>query len=414
MTSRVMVYSHDTFGMGNIRRMLAVSEHLLDSVSNCSVLLVTGSPIVHEFRAKPGLDYIKLPCLSRTGREEYTTKSLGTDITQTIQMRSNLIRAAARDFEPDVVLIDKKPDGVKQELQQTLLHLKENLPETRIGLVLRDILDDPATTTSVWSERDYWSTIRRFYSSVLILGDKKVFDARAEYRFPRDIRRMSTLCGYTRRSNSAENASIIRQAVLRTGKNSLVLVTPGGGEDGYALVEAYLASLPFLPNGHDVQSLIVCGPEMPAAHLQAIRNAAQGNDSITVLEFTGDMGSYMAAADVTVTMAGYNTVCEVLSFAKRAILVPRVRPVPEQHIRAERMSRLGLFTTLHPDYLTPVRMAEAVQCQLAQVSSNRPSGINLDGLTSVSTWVSQSLRKRRVLSLPNSMEVAWTTASPTF
>ncbi len=80
MARRVMVYSHDTFGLGNIRRMLSIATDLLENTTDTSVLLVTGSPMVQSFRLTPGLDYIKLPRLSRISRDEYSAKSLGIGI----------------------------------------------------------------------------------------------------------------------------------------------------------------------------------------------------------------------------------------------------------------------------------------------------------------------------------------------
>ena len=47
-----------------------------------------------------------------------------------------------------------------------------------------------------------------------------------------------------------------------------------------------------------------------------------------------------------VAMGGYNTFCEILSFDRRALLVPRSRPRLEQTIRAERAQALGLMRML--------------------------------------------------------------------
>ena len=77
---RLLVYSHDTFGLGNIRRMLAICEHLVEADVALSILLVTGSPVIHNLRLPARLDYIKLPCLTRRDFENYDVKYLGTKI----------------------------------------------------------------------------------------------------------------------------------------------------------------------------------------------------------------------------------------------------------------------------------------------------------------------------------------------
>src|SRR5688572_7246021 len=91
---QIIVYSHDTYGLGNIRRMLSLCEHLISASSDCSILLLTGSPLVHAFRLPQRLDYIKLPCLSRTNRDTYRASHLVADTEVTIRLRSRLILSA--------------------------------------------------------------------------------------------------------------------------------------------------------------------------------------------------------------------------------------------------------------------------------------------------------------------------------
>lgn len=410
MSLRVMVYSHDTYGLGNIRRMLAVSDHLLQAVPGVSVLLVTGSPMVHEFRLRPGLDYIKLPCLSRVGRDEYSAKSLGTDISQLMQLRSGLILAAARDFNPDVVLVDKKPDGVKHELKSTLAYLKKNKPCCRVALVLRDILDTAESTIASWKERKYFDTIREYFESVLILGGPAVFDAAKEYGFPEDIRRRTRYCGYLRRPVPCQaDSSRLRATLLQRGETRMVLVTPGGGEDGFALVRDYAKGAARLKN---VRSFIVCGPEMPEPQRGVIGRLAAKAPGVSVTEFTGDMIAYMGAADAVVSMAGYNTVCEILSLKKRAVAVPRAHPVQEQWIRGERMSRLGLLQAIHPDALTPAALMDGVERQLEAGPMQEEIPASLEGLEGVARWVRELSVRARVVETTG--RVKWNAVSVMF
>jgi predicted glycosyltransferase len=81
---KMLVYSHDTYGLGNITRMLAICQHLLEVIPDLSILLVTGSPVVHSLRLAELLDYIKLPSLNRVARGEYTTKYLSASLNDAI------------------------------------------------------------------------------------------------------------------------------------------------------------------------------------------------------------------------------------------------------------------------------------------------------------------------------------------
>jgi predicted glycosyltransferase len=112
-------------------------------------------------------------------------------------------------------------------------------------------------------------------------------------------------------------------------EEQLVLITPGGGGDGYRLVDTYLSGLAHLPTGHNIRSLILSGPEMPLPQRQALYQAAEQYPQVQICEFTDDLMSYMEAADTVVSMAGYNTVCEILSLSKRAVVV-------REHVRFAR------------------------------------------------------------------------------
>src|SRR5438067_13906674 len=90
---RILVYSHDTFGLGNIKRMLEISKHLVAAYGNASVLLISGSPVVHAFRISPRIDYIKLPCLARTLDVAYDVKFLGLGYDDTFSLWSPMIRS---------------------------------------------------------------------------------------------------------------------------------------------------------------------------------------------------------------------------------------------------------------------------------------------------------------------------------
>lgn len=374
---KLMVYSHDTFGLGNIRRMLSICKYLIDAIPDLSILIVSGSPMVQTFRIPQRLDYIKLPCLRRTDREGYSVKYLGTDIGETMRLRSELILSAVSHFSPDLFLVDKKPYGVKKELKGVLNYLRIHLPETKRVLLLRDILDSPEATIQTWKQNRYQEAVRLFYDRVFVVGSPEVFDPRKEYRLLPSVSEKVRLCGYIRREAGLKGGDAVRKE-LQLGDEKLVLVTPGGGEDGYRLVQTYLAGLEHLPAGLNVRSLIVCGPEMPEAQRKQLFQAAAGRPSVQITEFTDDLMSYMEAADIVLSMAGYNTVCEILSLKKRAIVVPRVHPVKEQLLRAERMARLGLLRMVHPDHLTPQSLAGALLEGLGPQKAGAPSPFPLE------------------------------------
>jgi predicted glycosyltransferase len=299
--------------------------------------------------------------------------------------------SAILDFQPDLVLVDKKPFGVGNELVPAFELLRRRHLRPRIVLVLRDILDSPEATKSVWRKNEYFEAIQSFYDEVLVAGSREVFDITKEYDFPPQASAKVTFCGYLRRSHVTRTREQQRAGLGLGASEPLVLVTTGGGEDGFRLVSAYLSGLGETHCAH--QSLVVCGPEMGAAERREVARLAEPHPRVTVASFTGEMMNLMNAADLVVCMGGYNTTCELLSLRKRAVMVPRTQPVQEQWIRAERLHRLGIFRTLHPDQLTPQTLMRAVEEELGR-SNVYPQGlyqIDLDGLPCIARRIQAQL-----------------------
>lgn len=382
---RILVYSHDTFGLGNIRRMLEISRHLVDSEPEVSVLIITGSPMLHAFRIPPRIDYVKLPCLARDVKGGYGSRYLDLDLQATVRLRANLIHSTILDFAPQLILVDKKPFGVEDELAGALEALPVRMRRPKLVLLLRDILDTPEATTRVWRKNHYFEAIDNHYDDVLVVGSPAIFDLRREYEFPPCAAGKVHFCGYIGRKPGQRKRADVR-AEFGVGEGEpLVLVTAGGGEDGDAMISAYVEGLAALASGRRPRSHIVFGPEMAADKREAIGRLAASLGGVSRQDFSDDMMSLMDAADVVVSMGGYNTVCELLTLHKRAVIVPRVRPVQEQCIRAERMAALGLLRYVHPDRLTPQGLLDTVLQETASLhgSGENPITIRLEGLDEV-------------------------------
>lgn len=394
---RILVYSHDTFGLGNIRRMLEISRHLVDSDPAVSVLLITGSPMVHAFRIPPRIDYVKLPCLARDLQGGYGSRALDLDLPSAVRLRANLIRSTILDFEPQLILVDKKPFGVEEELAGALAALPAGMRRPKLVLLLRDILDSPEATMRVWRRKHYFEAIDRHYDDVLVVGSPAVFDLRREYDFPPCAACKVHFCGYIGRQPSRRRREDVRAQLGAAAGAPMVLVTAGGGEDGDAMIAAYVEGLAALPPARRPRSHIVFGPEMAADRRARIGRLAATLDGVSTEEFSDDMMSLMDAADVVVSMGGYNTVCELLTLHKRAVVVPRVRPVQEQCIRAERLAALGLLRCVHPDRLTPRHLIDVVLEEIASLDgcAANPVTIRLDGLEQVGRAIFRLIGMRR-------------------
>lgn len=406
-STRLLVYSHDAFGLGNIRRTLKICDQLSKEIPDLSILLLTGSAMVHSFRMSPKMDYVKLPCVHRQARNKYIAKYLRTSFREISQMREDIIFASFKSFRPDIVLVDKVPVGIKGELLRSIEWLKSVQPSSKVILGLRDILDDPEHVRKLWERKNFFDTLERFYDSIWVFGSAQIYDLVAEYGFPESIARKLNYCGYIMQSPALrDKAEVRRELGIDGGK--FVLVTAGGGGDGYSLMKTYLKSLRGLgarTNGsadRTVHSVVVLGPDMPLHKkerlLQKIGTPA-GN--LKIMDFSTEILNYMNAADLVVSMGGYNTVCEILTLEKRAIVVPRVRPVTEQWIRTRRMQALGLVEMIHPEKLTPQHLTDKMVEILFETETglrqNAWQLLDTDGLPRISRFVAAEVKARSAL-----------------
>jgi predicted glycosyltransferase len=356
---RALFYSHDTLGLGHMRRSLAISEQLSSEMAGLSTLVLTGSAMAHGFRIPAGTDYIKLPSVRKLDNEVYGSRSLGVPFDVTLRLREELILNVTANYRPNFFFVDNVPLGMGGEVRRTLQYLRAESPDTRIFLNLRDILDDSAYIVPLWRRQGIVDVLDRLYDRIFIYGSADVYDLIREYELPETIREKTLFCGYIPRPVDKMASRRARSKMCGNGEK-LILVTAGGGADGNALIENYLHALPQIACDNSVASFVITGPDMEPR--EAGRLAAKGRrlPHTTCVDFCDDVLAYMDAADLVVSMAGYNTISEILSLRKRAIAVPRVHPRTEQLIRSERLQDLGLLRMIHPAELSPRRLAAEV------------------------------------------------------
>lgn len=369
-TPKILLYSHDTFGLGNIRRTLLLAGELSGQYPGAAVLMVTGSQMVHSFRIPDGVDYIKLPCLDRVDAERYEPRFLHSWSEEVKRTRSAILEKSVLGFEPDLMIVDKRPAGVDGELADTLRKIRRRRLPTKLVLGVRDILDEPERTRRTLQSNGSFEAIERFYDEVWVYGSQSIFDTVKEYAFPERVAALTRFCGYLKRPTAPR---------VRDAGPPHVLVTTGGGGDGTSMIETYLEGLASLPRNVALRTTVVFGPQMSEGARLRVRGRFGYLADVTFSDFEPDLTRLYSESDIVVSMAGYNTVCELLSFGHHAILVPRAEPVREQLIRARLLAAQGLFDIVEPQDLKPATLISKVLSALKPVEVAR-APFDLDGL----------------------------------
>lgn len=356
---RILLYSHDTFGLGHTKRTISLGEAILERNPGAKVLYVTGSPMIQDLRLPHGMDYVKLPSAIKLGWEKYASRYLELPFDDFLRLRTRLISTAAREFRPDVFLVDHAPVGMSGEILPTLRTLHRS--GSRIVLGLRDVLDDPASVAAVWKKNRVIEVIRSFYDLILVYGMRKFYDPIHEYGIPPDVGRKTHFTGYVYKPRTVQPADRVRKR-LKIPEGPLVLVTVGSGEDGGPILKLVREALRVRPL-QGFSTLLATGPMCPDDVRLALME--EENKRILVGEFVEDLPSVIAASDLVVCMGGYNSLCELLAYGHRGIVLPRTAPRREQLIRASFLAKKGFVSCMVPNECTPLMLRDAIEAQLA-------------------------------------------------
>ena len=96
--NRVLIYSHDSFGLGHLRRCRTIAHALVDKFAGLKVLIVSGSPIIGSFDFKSRVDFVRIPGVVKLRGGDYTPLSDHIDLSQTLQLRSSIMEQTALTF----------------------------------------------------------------------------------------------------------------------------------------------------------------------------------------------------------------------------------------------------------------------------------------------------------------------------
>ena len=332
-TYNILMYSHDTYGLGHIRRTLAIASHL--RTPNVNILIITGSPIVGRFSFPPQIDFVRVPGMIKMTNEEYLPLSIKINTRHALKIRQTIITSTAKAFQPRLFIVDKAPLGLKREIIPTLQWINRCHGHTKTVLGLRDIMDDAASTKKDWEAKGVYDVLDRYYSEIWVYGNQDFYDPIREYHIPKDVSRKMVFTGYISRTvpKTGEISEVRREQRLDR-EQKLVVVTTGGGGDGYEHMDAYLRMLEAWGESPPFQTVMVTGPFMPKKRRMEIFNRAR-RIKVRTYRFYRRMERLIGAADVVVCMGGYNTICEILSQGKPSLIIPREQPRREQLIRAQ-------------------------------------------------------------------------------
>jgi len=389
----VLAYSHDGFGLGHLRRNTNIAARLVQDLPASNVLLLMGCPPGAFFRFPAGIDFVKIPSIVKVDAGVYQPLNLKVGLHKMKALRVSMIEKAAEAFKPDLFLVDHTPTGVWAELLPTLRMLRERKEPPRLVLGMRDIIDAPETVREQWRQEEIYQVIDRYYDEVLIYGCPWVFDTASEYGLDVELPGRFRYCGYVCSGESYRSLDEMRGR-LRVSKEKLVVVTGGGGGDAYPMLRACLDAFRLLGKTAPFEVILIAGPLMDAEQKRSLENEADGL-GVVLVSHVHESLDYVNAADLVITMGGYNSLVEVLRLRRKSLVIPRPGPRAEQIMRAKLFAERGLVDMISPRDLSPWKLAERLMADLER--DDYPAcdeTIELSGAAMVASRLAQLVGER--------------------
>ena len=392
-TWRIAIYCQDSLGLGHLRRNTIIGRQLLEACPEADILLFTDSPAGPFFQLPDGMDHVKLPSIRKVDAGQWQSTRLQIETAELLEWRSALLQKTLLHYQPDLFLVDHMPAGAVGELLPALEALKQARPDCFMVLGLRDILGAKDVIARTWQSDGAYEALGRYYHRALIYGDPWVFNTCEAYCLP-TLSYGIHYCGYVVNPGPVQPAQKFCRSV-GVSEGRFVYISAGGGADGNLLMRTYLRAIRLLGPRADFATLMAVGINAPDTLFEELEATAQGLP-IQLVPYVADGLSAIAAADLVVCMAGYNTLSELLSLRRKSLVVPRKGPSAEQKIRTSLFAGRGLIDALDPDDFCPESLAERLLADLERTDyPTRDEMMDMGGASRAAARISELLGKTR-------------------
>jgi len=389
---RLMIYTQDSYGLGHLRRTTNLANALVSIRKDLTILMVVDSPVAPFFELSERIDFVKLPTIIKVGAGVFRPDRLAVDYERIKNMRSHMILNILQNLQPEIVLVDHMPGGANNELLPALEWARTENNNMKFVLGLRDIIDDPKVTCDLWQRENVYETMEKYYSAVMIYGAPDCFATAEHYKIPHTAKKQIHYCGYVCNKSVNKEFNFLKMPGKKQEKPRVTVIA-GGGSDAFSLMTTFLDSLESNQLETPFNSMIVTGPFLPSAHSDLIRKRG-AKLGVAVYKSVEDTMLHVNESDLIVTMAGYNTLSEILYLQKRALVIPRMGPSREQSLRAAVFASRGLIHTLDPSKCTGPVLLEKILEVLGNLEIPQKSAIpNMSGVENASAILLNLLTK---------------------
>jgi len=385
-----MFYCQHVLGMGHFIRSMEIVRGLKDF----EVLFLNGGEIIKGFEFPKLVEVVNLhPLKSDAGFKDVQVVKGPQSFDEIKETRTNKILSEFERFKPDILIIELFPFGRRKfafELIPLLTRVRLTGGTTKVVCSLRDIL--VSKRDQARHEDQVCTTMNRYFDLLLIHSDPKFQKLEETFFRVKDIKTETTYTGFVVQKPQQYAGDEHDDVPVYDSEVPMVLVSIGGGRVGFELLECVIMASPIVEKNLQHNILIFTGPYLQEDQFLLLQNMIKSKQHITLRRYTTDFLSYMEKADLSISMAGYNTCMNILTTGTKALVFPFTgHQNEEQTIRAEKLEALGIVSMIRDCELQPSCMAGKIVHTLKTNSVS--STLDIEGVEKTATCLKEMFKK---------------------
>lgn len=371
---KLMFYCQHVLGMGHFVR----SMELVRGLKDFAVTFFNGGEVIPGFPLPPSVEIVQMPPLeSDENFKEIRSSDRTQGLDEIKDARVRCLLDGYQRLQPDILVIELFPFGRKQfafELVPLLAHIRLSGKKTKVVCSLRDILVSRKDETR--HEQRVCALLNRYFDAVLIHADPRMQRLDETFHSVDQLKTDIYYTGYVAEPAPARGESLPDDGISVEGGEPLILVSVGGGRVGAELLRASLeASAILMARQKRHRMAVFTGPYLPEEQFAELQRVAQRSPAVILKRYTAQFVALMARADLSVSMAGYNTCMNVVATGVPALVLPFTGGANnEQTLRARKLEALGIVGIIEAGEVAPERLAE----KIAEWLDAKPAPAQLD------------------------------------
>ena len=371
---KIIIYCQYVWGMGHLFRSLELAR----AFSGHQVILIAGGREV-DIELPEHVSLVRLPGLYMD--EQFTTL-MAEDANHSVEFiqhqRKVILVSLFQQHRPDVFMIELYPFGrtiFGFELQPLLdwIHMGR-FGDVKVVCSLRDILVEKRKQE--FYEERVINMLHTYFDLLLIHSDEQLLTLDETFSRMNDIQIPVVYTGFVAPKADPAAGRQLRQELVIGSAEKLVVVSAGGGRSGYSLLNCIMDAYPLMKQTDSIRIEMFAGPFREPDEFEKL--AAKAVNGIRIRYYTKRFLDYLSAADLSISLAGYNTCMNLIAARVPALIYPYSKQ-REQPLRVTKIDKLIPMKILRDKDIEPQRISHHIHDLLLEPRSAEPVPVNLDG-----------------------------------